>query len=326
VDGNTDGVFTDGHMSHTDLDFNAWWQVDLLQSYPIGTLNVWNRTDGFGERLSNFYIFVSDTPFISTDLTTTLNQSGVSNYYIQDQAGTPTTQTINRTGRYVRVQLNATTNYLTLAEVEVFPYVPTETPTLTATATNTPNLTATDTPEPTPTNVPTQTPSSTQTQTPSATATLPGVNRCVDFNQGAQGWINSPWNSGGVPVIWDAAGMHATGTGTTAAVYFAMPSDYTSYGYRLLFGVKGSGNYTVAAGSQAPQGGPLTLQVLPDTNGYYLVQAPYIEIQWSVAQPMTDANTLDFVAYRRGSTGLCVGTSQRAINSPGRRRNPEVSS
>jgi hypothetical protein len=67
---------------------------------------------------TNFYVFVSDNPFNSTDLNTTLNQPGVSNYYVPGYSGTPGTVNANRTGRYVRVQL-AGSNYLVLGEVKV---------------------------------------------------------------------------------------------------------------------------------------------------------------------------------------------------------------
>jgi hypothetical protein len=80
---------------------------------------VWNRADCCTGTTSNFYVFVSDAPFTSTNLTMTLSQTGVSNYHVAGSAGAPTTVTVGRTGRYVRVQL-AGTNYLTLSEVEVF--------------------------------------------------------------------------------------------------------------------------------------------------------------------------------------------------------------
>jgi hypothetical protein len=78
---------------------------------------VWNRVE-FPERLTNFYVFVSDVSFTSTNLTTTINQAGVSSYQTTGQCGFPTEVTINRTGRYIRVQL-AGTNYLHMAEVQV---------------------------------------------------------------------------------------------------------------------------------------------------------------------------------------------------------------
>jgi hypothetical protein len=118
VDGNTDGNFYNGSVTYTNADPNAWWQVDLAGDYPIGNINVWNRTDSDANQSTNFYVLISDNPFISTDLATTLNQPGVSAYYTPDMIGVPTKQFINRTGRYVRIQLN-TTNYLHLAEVQV---------------------------------------------------------------------------------------------------------------------------------------------------------------------------------------------------------------
>jgi RHS repeat-associated protein len=63
-------------------------------------------------------VLVSDNPFSSTDLTTTINQAGVSSYYTAGQAGLLTQIGVGRSGRYVRVQL-AGDNYLSLAEVEV---------------------------------------------------------------------------------------------------------------------------------------------------------------------------------------------------------------
>ena len=61
---------------------------------------------------------VSDVPFTSNNLNTTLAQSGVSDYLVSGEAGLPTEVTINRTGRYVRIQL-AGQAFLAMAEVEV---------------------------------------------------------------------------------------------------------------------------------------------------------------------------------------------------------------
>ena len=118
VDGNTDGVYANNSVTHTLENDHAWWQVDLGNSYQIQNINVWTRTDCCDWRLSNFYVFVSDQPFTSTDLTATMNQSGVSNYYVAGLGGRPTTAAINRTGRYVRVQLSGRDS-LSLAEVQV---------------------------------------------------------------------------------------------------------------------------------------------------------------------------------------------------------------
>lgn len=119
VDGNTSGNFGAGSTTHTDSNFQAWWQVDLGNSQNLDNIRLWNRTDCCGERLSNFYVLVSDQPFVSTNLNTTINQAGVSAYYTPGQAGVSHTINVGRTGRYVRVQL-AGTNFLSLAEVQIF--------------------------------------------------------------------------------------------------------------------------------------------------------------------------------------------------------------
>jgi RHS repeat-associated protein len=119
ADGNTDGNFSIGSVTHTLLETQPWWQVDLQSMANIQNIKVWNRTDCCGERLSNFYVFVSDNPFTGNDVASTQNQPGVSTYYVTGQAGLPSTISVNRTGRYVRVQLGGN-DYLSVAEVQVF--------------------------------------------------------------------------------------------------------------------------------------------------------------------------------------------------------------
>lgn len=118
VDGNRDGFFGNASVTHTSNTFQPWWQVDLGSSQSLNTVSLWNRTDCCGDRLSNFYVLVSDQPFVSTDLNTTINQAGVSSYFFSGIAGVTTNINVNRSGRYVRVQLSGT-NFLSLAEVEI---------------------------------------------------------------------------------------------------------------------------------------------------------------------------------------------------------------
>jgi RHS repeat-associated protein len=92
--------------------------VDLQSVQNINSITVWGRTDCCWEMAQNFYVFVSDNPFSSTDLNTTLNQTGVTNYYYGPYAN-PGAIAVNRTGRYVRVQL-AGSQYLVLGEVQVW--------------------------------------------------------------------------------------------------------------------------------------------------------------------------------------------------------------
>lgn len=118
-DDDTNGAFFDNSVTHTASEFQPWWEADLGSVSSIGTIELWNRTDCCSERLAYFWVLVSDTPFVSTDLTTARNQPGVSSYYASALSGPSKTFDVNRTGRYVRVQL-AGHGALSLAEVKIF--------------------------------------------------------------------------------------------------------------------------------------------------------------------------------------------------------------
>ena len=120
VDGNTDGAFFDGSVTATNADPNAWWQVDLGAPATVNSVVVWNRTDCCATRLSDFWVFVSNTPFLSTDTPATLqNRAGTFASHQTTAPNPSTTITVGAQGRYVRVQLSDT-DYLSLAEVQVF--------------------------------------------------------------------------------------------------------------------------------------------------------------------------------------------------------------
>ncbi len=106
------------NYAQTTSDAKAWWQVDLWSQYMVREIKVWNRTNLTNDT-SNFYVLSSALPFTSTNLTTTLAQSGVTAQYVTGTAQRPTTLLFDKTARYVRVQL-AWTDRLSLAEVEIF--------------------------------------------------------------------------------------------------------------------------------------------------------------------------------------------------------------
>jgi hypothetical protein len=120
VDGNADGNFGDGSVTATNLDSNAWWQVDLGASTAVRSIVIWNRTDCCGTRLNDYWVFVSDTPFLATDTPATLqNRAGTFAAHATTAPNPSTTIDAGAQGRYVRVQLTGA-NYLSLAEVQVF--------------------------------------------------------------------------------------------------------------------------------------------------------------------------------------------------------------
>ena len=119
VDGSTDGQYW-WTIAITNQNNEAWWHVDLGSVKTIQSVILWNRTDCCGTRLDNAHVFVSDVPFTSTGLVATQGQSGVSDYSIGTATVTNTVN-VNRTGRYIRVQLPVA-EYLQLAEVQVMGY------------------------------------------------------------------------------------------------------------------------------------------------------------------------------------------------------------
>lgn len=89
VDGNTDGIYTDGAVTHTIEGYaqmEPWWQVDLGSSVAIDSIVIWNRTDCCGARLKGFFLFVSDNSFVANTLAGNIAQSGVS-HYVQPLTG-----------------------------------------------------------------------------------------------------------------------------------------------------------------------------------------------------------------------------------------------
>jgi len=121
IDGNTDGVFDDGSVSHTNDDLDAWWQEDLGASHDLHNVRIYPRTDCCTSRLSNFWVFASAQPF-DTTLTPAkqATQAGVSAFHYPGAAtADPLTIALSAPGtRYILIQLDGT-NYLSLAEVDI---------------------------------------------------------------------------------------------------------------------------------------------------------------------------------------------------------------
>lgn len=110
VDGNTDGKFNNGSVTHTQENMNAWWQVDLQSVQQVAVVTLYNRTDCCMERLSNFKLLVSD------------NGTTWQEYPHPGPASQQVSFQVNRAARYVKVQLNGQ-GVLSLAEVEVSPMI-----------------------------------------------------------------------------------------------------------------------------------------------------------------------------------------------------------
>lgn len=114
VDGNTNAVY---NWTHTNSDYNAWWYVDLGATFDISSIHILNRADGYGFRLSNYFVAILAD---GTSSVGDFNAPFVAALYNAGTAGLEETWTTGgKAGRYVKVQFNNHADYLSLAEVEV---------------------------------------------------------------------------------------------------------------------------------------------------------------------------------------------------------------
>lgn len=61
IDGNTEGDYQKGSVTHSEITDSPWLEVDLGSSKPVEKIVLWNRTDnGLHTRLSNFSIELLD--------------------------------------------------------------------------------------------------------------------------------------------------------------------------------------------------------------------------------------------------------------------------
>lgn len=124
VDGNRNGEYGANSVTHTTNAANSWWEVDLGSVQNISGVRIWNRVDCCVERLSNYWVYVSDVPFTSTSPSATRAQAGVSWFRVNGVSPRSIEIPFNRTARYIRIQapgLEADYGlYLSLAEVEVY--------------------------------------------------------------------------------------------------------------------------------------------------------------------------------------------------------------
>jgi YVTN family beta-propeller protein len=122
VDGNTLGYYDQNALLATLGGTNDWFQEDLGTNAQISLIQLFNRWDCCANRLANVSVFVSEAPFVSIDVNQTRAQLGVQEFFLTGVKGALAQIPMQAAGRYVRVQLNNTTNPLQLAEVRIFGY------------------------------------------------------------------------------------------------------------------------------------------------------------------------------------------------------------
>ena len=95
----------------------AWWETDLGSFYEIEEIRIWSRSDCCLASLNNTFVFVSQAPFLSKSVNTTLADPSVSGYFVAN-AEEVIVIPIQQVGRYIRLQ-HLGEGALNIAEVEI---------------------------------------------------------------------------------------------------------------------------------------------------------------------------------------------------------------
>ncbi|MEM9719190.1 MAG: PQQ-dependent sugar dehydrogenase, partial [Bacteroidota bacterium] len=118
VDGNLTGTSPwSADLQHTNNEAQPWWEVDLGANSQIDSVNIFNRSDCCQDRLSDFYVLVSDAPMIG-DLNSLLADGDISQTFFSGSAGQIARLGVKTEGRYVRIQLSGSSVFH-ISEVEV---------------------------------------------------------------------------------------------------------------------------------------------------------------------------------------------------------------
>ncbi|XP_053885703.1 pentraxin fusion protein-like [Malaclemys terrapin pileata] len=115
IDGSPSSDYLRGKCSHTDLDINPWWTLDLRARVQVFRVKITNRGDCCEERLNGAEIRIGSSP----------ERGGRTNPRCAhiDSMGRGETHSFDcegMQGQYVTVTIPGTEKYLTLCEVQVF--------------------------------------------------------------------------------------------------------------------------------------------------------------------------------------------------------------
>ncbi|KAI1885642.1 hypothetical protein AGOR_G00205930 [Albula goreensis] len=115
IDGNREGNYDEGSCSHTEMETNPWWRVDLLGVYRVSSIVITNRGDSLSERINGAQIHIGNS----------LKNNGNDNPKCTVISTIPPWESISfncngMVGRYVNVFLPGYSRILTLCEVEVY--------------------------------------------------------------------------------------------------------------------------------------------------------------------------------------------------------------
>lgn len=115
IDGSTSSDYLRGQCTHTQLEANPWWTVDLRARFIVFSVIVTNRGDCCEERIQGAEIRIGDSK----------EEGGITNPRCatidsMDQGETRKFECNGMQGQYVTITIPSAARYLSLCEVQVF--------------------------------------------------------------------------------------------------------------------------------------------------------------------------------------------------------------
>ncbi|XP_075039882.1 uncharacterized protein LOC142099863 isoform X3 [Mixophyes fleayi] len=114
IDGSLNTRYMSGHCSHTDLDIEPWWKVDLTQVYNVTKVKITNRGDCCKERINGAEIRIGTSP----------KKGGTRNprcaKITSMGQGEEQEYICGMVGQYVTVTIPGIATYLTICEMKVY--------------------------------------------------------------------------------------------------------------------------------------------------------------------------------------------------------------
>lgn len=112
VDGNTSGIYNQGSITHTAVQTDPWWRVDLGAKYSLESISVFNRTDCCIGRMTGAKVMIGNVD--SNDPTDFTEIATLGSDPEQDF------ENLSAEGQYIMVYLAGTGKILSIAELEAY--------------------------------------------------------------------------------------------------------------------------------------------------------------------------------------------------------------
>lgn len=120
VDGGLNGSFGAGSVSHTELEDNPWWQVDLGRRMRVDFVRIWRRSDCCADQAQNLTVLASDADMSGRSLADLIADPSVAKRsYGASNVTDFIDVALNGTARFLRVQ-STVRAYLSIAEFQAF--------------------------------------------------------------------------------------------------------------------------------------------------------------------------------------------------------------